>query len=61
MNSIQSVILQLMNGFVTETSFPIDYLKNSDIINAIKKYSWSIKEYDTSGWVTVFKVINFSS
>jgi len=61
MKSLGSIKLQLSCGLFNETMIPIQYLEYQNIIKLINQYNWSIGLYNTNGWVTLVKNINYSS
>lgn len=60
MNSIESVMFQLSCGYICETAIPTQYLENPEVILAIQKYKWSVGQSQTTGWTSIFKIINYS-
>jgi len=61
MSSYESVMFQLTSGLITETSIPNEYLKYSEVVEAIRKYNWSLRPSHISGWTILIRVMNFSS
>lgn len=58
MASLETVLFQLTCGFLSQTSFPTDYLKVPEIINTLSVYKWHIIG-SNNGWTDVMKIINY--
>ena len=61
MSSVESVLIQLTNRLISETSVPTDYLLNPLIVEAITKYNWTLGHSHMPGWTHLIRVINYSS
>jgi hypothetical protein len=60
MSSWESVLYQLTSGFLSQTSFPSDYLKIPEIANALIVHKWHITG-SNQGWTDVMKIRNYYS
>lgn len=61
MNSISSILFQLTSGLISETSIPNDYIYIPEIKNAIVRYNWTIRSSNIPGWITLVRMVNYSS
>jgi hypothetical protein len=61
MSSYESIMYQLTSGLISETSIPNEYLQYSEVVEAIKKYNWSLRPSHVYGWTILIRVMNFSS
>jgi hypothetical protein len=61
MNSLESVLFQLSNRYITETSIPSQFLHIPDIMQAIQYFKWNIQPTSINGWTLLTKVIYFSN
>lgn len=58
---INSLLLQLRSGLISETSVPSEYLLISEVVDAIYQYNWYIGPQSMSGWTTLIKSVSYSS
>ena len=61
MSSIESVLFQLTSGLISETAVPNDYLHIPEINNAMIRYNWTVRGTNIPGWVTLVRIVNYSS
>ena len=61
MASIDSVLFQLTSGLISETAVPNDYIYIPEINNAIVRYNWTLRASNIPGWVTLVRIVNYSS
>ena len=61
MSSIESVLIQLTSGIMSETSFPTEYAFIPEIAAAIIRYNWQISHSYMPGWTTFIRHVNYSS
>ena len=61
MNSISSILFQLTSGLISETAIPNDYIYIPEIKNAIVQYNWTIRSSNIPGWITLVRMVNYSS
>jgi hypothetical protein len=61
MSSIESILIQLRSGLISETSFPSEYALIPEIAAALIRYNWRIGHSHTPGWTTFIRHINYSS
>ena len=58
---INSILLQLKSGLISETSIPSEYLLISEVVDALYRYNWYIGAQSMSGWTTLIRNISYSS
>ena len=58
---INSILLQLKSGLISETSIPTEYLLISEVVDTLYRYNWYISAQSMSGWTTLIRNINYSS
>ena len=61
MSSMESIMFQLTSGLVSETAIPTSLIQLPEIVAALIKYNWSLRESNIPGWITVFRLKNYSS
>lgn len=61
MSSIDSIIFQLRNGFISETLIPNEYLYVPQIKELIIQYNWITRPSHIFGWTNLVRYRNYSN
>ncbi len=61
MSSIDSILLQLKNGFISETTFPTEFMYVPIIKETIIQYNWLVRPSLRQGWVNLKRYRNYSN
>ncbi len=61
MSSVNSILFQLRNGFISETIIPNNYMYIPEVKEAILQYNWIPSPSYVVGWTNLKRYINYSS